>query len=305
LGRHRIENEKNKEPSKIMVEKYEKMLRVSKNSLCPVCGKPDWCLVAEDDSAAICQRIQESSVKQCGDAGWLHVLSYRHNRPLRHKHCANRRLSLATALSKQHLMDFVNLSQQYQRWLTADKLGSLSASLGVSTTSLKRLCTGWDGEAYTFPMSDTEGQIIGIRRRFPDGRKLSVAGCKNGLFIPIDLLGSEPLLITEGPTDCASALDLGFEAIARPNCNSKVAMTVKYSKGRSVVVISDGDTAGRNGTDRLINGLILHCFSVKVIYPPSGIKDLRQWLWAGLNVETFKGIIEKTKAIEIKISMEV
>lgn len=48
------------------------MQRVSRQNPCPVCGKPDWCLVAKDGSAAICSRIQEGSIKRCGDAGWLH-----------------------------------------------------------------------------------------------------------------------------------------------------------------------------------------------------------------------------------------
>ena len=49
----------------------ENMIRVSKQRPCPVCGKPDWCLIARDGSAAICARIAEGSVKQCGEAGWF------------------------------------------------------------------------------------------------------------------------------------------------------------------------------------------------------------------------------------------
>lgn len=52
----------------------DKMCRVSRQNPCPICGKPDWCLVAPDGSAAICQRVTEGAVKKCGEAGWLHVL---------------------------------------------------------------------------------------------------------------------------------------------------------------------------------------------------------------------------------------
>ena len=55
----------------------EKMPRVSKSNLCPICDKPDWCLAASDGSAAICARIDEGSVKKCGDAGYLHILTDR------------------------------------------------------------------------------------------------------------------------------------------------------------------------------------------------------------------------------------
>src|SRR5262245_13732908 len=46
--------------------------RVSKVRPCPICKKPDWCLIAADESAAICPRIR--SHRQIGEAGWLHRL---------------------------------------------------------------------------------------------------------------------------------------------------------------------------------------------------------------------------------------
>ena len=46
--------------------------RVTKSCRCPVCGRPDWCLIAADGTAAICARVQ--SGKRCGEAGWLHRL---------------------------------------------------------------------------------------------------------------------------------------------------------------------------------------------------------------------------------------
>jgi len=44
---------------------------------CPICGKPDWCMVSsdnpEDPSAVLCSRIEEGSVKSIGSAGYLHL----------------------------------------------------------------------------------------------------------------------------------------------------------------------------------------------------------------------------------------
>ena len=48
------------------------MDRVSASNPCPICKKPDWCLIAPDRSVCICQRIE--SGKKCKDAGWLHKL---------------------------------------------------------------------------------------------------------------------------------------------------------------------------------------------------------------------------------------
>lgn len=44
---------------------------------CPICGKPDWCLVSIDDpndpSAVMCGRVSEGSVKEVEDSGYLHI----------------------------------------------------------------------------------------------------------------------------------------------------------------------------------------------------------------------------------------
>jgi len=51
-----------------------KWVRVTKHNRCPICGKPDWCLISEDGRFAICARIQ--SDKPAGDkgAGWVHTV---------------------------------------------------------------------------------------------------------------------------------------------------------------------------------------------------------------------------------------
>lgn len=274
----------------------EKMQRVSKKTPCPVCGKSDWCLYAEDGSAAICERIQEGSKKRCGDAGWLHVLSNRHNR-----HNGHRRIRL-TLPSGEKSRDFGEISRQYQQQLSDKKLNWLSMKLGTSSKSLKRLRVGWDGTAYTFPMSNAENQIIGIRRRFPDGLKVSLTGSKNGVFIPTDLPTDDPLFICEGPTDTAAALDLGFDAIGRPNCNSKVEMTAEIVKRRDVIIIGDNDDGGRTGVERLSDTLVLYCKDVRIVYPPEGIKDLKDWLSIGLTAEKLRDVIGNTEPVGIRIS---
>lgn len=48
-------------------------LRVTYSNPCPICGKPDWCLVSSDGNKAICQRIESN--RPWGNAGYLHVLN--------------------------------------------------------------------------------------------------------------------------------------------------------------------------------------------------------------------------------------
>lgn len=47
-------------------------LRVTKDNPCPICGKPDWCMVSADGKAAICPRVE--SPQNLGEAGYLHKL---------------------------------------------------------------------------------------------------------------------------------------------------------------------------------------------------------------------------------------
>jgi hypothetical protein len=204
----------------------DKMERVTRSRPCPIRGKSDWCLVASDGSTAICARIADGSVKKCSDAGYLHILEDRHNGHNRHRCGAKWRHSLTVKHSQENrTRDFDRMSARHQSQLTDARLHALAGSLGVSAGSLQRLRTGWDGRAYAFPMSDASGRVVGIRRRFVNGGKASVKGSRTGLSIPLDLTGVGPLLLCEGPTDTGAALDLGFDALGRPSCNSLVEMT--------------------------------------------------------------------------------
>ena len=253
------------------------MLRVNKTHLCPVCQRPDWCLYSEDGSAAICARVSEGSKKRVGDAGYLHVLRTDDRRPK-----AVRRIRRVDGKRKE-LPDFESLTRQYQARISQRQVRWLGASLGVSAGSLKRLGTGFDGRAFTFPMCDEKMRIIGIRRRFGDGHKKAVTGSTNGLFIPSGLSTDRPLFICEGPTDCAAALDLGFQAIGRPNCDSKIEMTARFARGRRVMIICDNDGPGREGAKKLAEELIGHCPQVKIMCPPCAGMDLRQWKQRGFD----------------------
>ncbi|KKN45294.1 hypothetical protein LCGC14_0684470 [marine sediment metagenome] len=46
--------------------------------ICPICGKPDWCMVSSDDpenpSAVLCSRIKSNPIREISGSGWLHIL---------------------------------------------------------------------------------------------------------------------------------------------------------------------------------------------------------------------------------------
>ena len=235
--------------------------------------------------------------KRCGDAGWLHILIKRGANSQRLNKYSGR-ISIDFGKEK----DFSGLAGLYKQQLTENRLKQVSSQLNISAESLTKLNIGWDGKAYTFPMSNAKGKIIGIRRRFGNGSKVSVKGSKTGLFIPTDLSPKALCLICEGTTDTAAALDLGFAAIGRPNCNCLIKMTGSAIKDyEEIVIVADNDTAGRTGAEKLADYLAVRCQKVKIICPPEGIKDLRQWLSKGLTKTYLKQIIEKTKTATVQI----
>ena len=250
------------------------MLRVSKSHPCAICQKPDWCMYSEDGQVAVCARISEGAKKKCGDAGWLHILvpgTKPTGKPIKR-------------YVPEPVKDFTAEAVSYQAAISDKQIEELALSLDVSIDSLERLCVGWDGESWTFPMRNENLKIIGIRRRFPNGKKLSVKCSSNALFVPDGLSNVGDLIITEGESDCAAALDLNFDAIGRPNCNSRIDMTCKFARGRKVTIIADRDRAGVKGAKKLARKLIKHCPEVMIIVPPLGIKDLREWVKKGFNV---------------------
>ena len=74
---------------------------------------------------------------------------------------------------------------------------------------------------------------------------------------------------------------MGFEAIGRPNYDSKIEMTVRFAHGHRVVIICDNDVPGREGAKKLADELIGHCTQVKIRCPPYAGMDLREWKLTG------------------------
>lgn len=270
-------------------------VRVSKRRPCPVCVRPDWCLLSRDGSAAICARTAEGAVRHIGEAGWLHRLGESRWTPPAVR-------SRTIEISKP--ADLSALAEQYSAAVPATGLQILANGLGVTTGSLVRLRTGHDGEAWTFPMVDATGRVIGIRRRLPSGRKLSVKGGHDGVFIPDDLGTPDPLLISEGPTDTAALLDLGFPAIGRPSCSGgtrHIIALVREAAPGTVVIVADPDEPGQRGADRLASAVRIYCRDVRIITPPAPHKDARAWKQAGATREKVEEAIQAAPARRLPV----
>ena len=160
--------------------------RVSKRRPCPVCGKPNWCVYAGPDDSpttAICARTE--SPRRAGEGGWLHVL--RDDGPTWAPWQRTIRVAVRMMSKPSNgKPDVAKLATDFRAAVRPEALGKLAVALGVSVESLTRLGIGWSAQrrAWTFPMRDAGGNVLVIRLRLPNGKKLSVRGGKEGLFVP-------------------------------------------------------------------------------------------------------------------------
>lgn len=263
----------------------DQWIRVSSRGVhCPICShlhsNQSWCLVKRDGTAAICPRVAEGSVRDLGEAGYLHELGS----PIE---LAPHALNPRRRPGSQAWLDPRTSSMQYQGKVEEDVLAAFAEHLGVTPASLKRLGIGWSDrhQAWTFPMSNGQGRVIGIRLRSPDGDKWCIRGSRQGLFIPRDLNGEGELMICEGPTDLAYLLDIGYDAIGRPSNTGGVNHLIEYlsTHRRDVVICRDADPRGsradqttRLGVSKLGSRVAKLGLSIKVIAPIKG-KDIRAW----------------------------
>ena len=166
----------------------------------------------------------------------------------------------------------------------------LGLQLGLSFNSLERLMVGWlpRYSAWTFPMWDGNDRMIGIRLRGLNGNKWCVPGSNNGIFWPMEVdRGAESdLYICEGPTDCAALLDLGFDAIGRPNALGGVKYLTDFVRGarRRVIVVADNDGergVGMEGAHKLAIAIKPLTTRVRILRTPGGYKDIRGWYNGG------------------------
>lgn len=273
-------------------------IRVSPSTSCPICGKPDWCLLARDQSAAICARIESS--KRCGAAGYLHRLDDRLAAPIR--------LNVRAIEVASVMRDWASLVGQCQAAINGDDVASLARELGVDHRALLRLGVGRFGRLWAFPHEDGTGRISGVHLRTPDGRKPYVRGSRPGIATPLDLGECAPLLVTEGESDCAAALSLGFDAVARPGCGSSLTALLTFFRKRqppAAVIIGDNDESGVRGAHDLATSLGLICRSVRIIFPPPYVKDLRAWVRAGANAADVRDAIAGASPISPQLHVRV
>mgnify|MGYP003628276526 CR=1 FL=1 len=197
--------------------------------------------------------------------------------------------------------DFRSACQWLANWLEPPWWLRLETSLGLPASALVSLRVGWsaDDKATTWPMMDHDGNVVGIRLRcMKTGRKWSVKGGTSGVFLPVGLpKETKRLFIAEGPTDTAAMLSIGFNCIGRPSCNGAVRTTAKLveqMRPNECVIVADNDShrAGERGAKSLATALIVVCPRVRIIFPPTGLNDARDWVASGATANDVLSLVQ-------------
>ncbi len=233
-----------------------------------------------------------------------------------HGRCKLARRTLRVVFRKpERQRDYGSLAVSFHRDLRSGRLGvpSLEAfaqSLGVSSDSLDRLGVGWcvECQAYSFPMTNADGSVLGIRLRTLSGRKFCIPGSTIGLFIPRNLQPTDDPLICEGESDTAAMLDLGFSVVGRPGCSHGTALLVelvKLNKPSSVTIVADAGEHGQHGAAALASTLAAQVSTVKVISPPPGIGDAREWKMRGATRHDILTAIKAAPSVTLRITTMV
>lgn len=269
--------------------------------------------------------------------------------------------------------DFADQHETYRGNALPGMVDVLAGDLGVSRDALCRLGIGWKipDSCWTFPERDADGNIIGILRRFLNGKKYCQSGSKRGLIyepLPVKTgydpnrqqwrrateadpcpicgkpdwcgfdaaseprfvrcmrvsegsvhedrsggfihelvegsfrplrskdsplpLSEYPVVVVEGPTDVAAALDLGLVAVGRSSAEN-VNYLAQILSGRDIIIIGENDAgAGVQGMKKAFEVLVDVAASSVKLLPPEGIKDLRVWVNRGLTREALLHAVE-------------
>jgi len=262
---------------------------------CPICQKPDWCGMAEDGTVVICMRVQ--SQKPTRNGGWLHRLDTQTpTRTLRLPPPPRTRPANINAEALVNAWERATENKDRQR---------LSGLLGIGIPTLVHLRASWADSyaAWAFPMRNHTGKTVGIRLRAEDGRKWAVTGSRAGLFYSDDWVYCKRVLICEGPTDTAAAMEIGFGAIGRPSCRGQEDMLRELLAGYrgDVVIMQDRDSAkhrpdgskffpGQEGAALLASRLKR---PLRIITPPGN--DLRGWVCRGGTATQLGALIDNAR----------
>lgn len=273
-----------------MMEK-RRWLRVSKEEPCRICEHLDWCSFTLDPTAGSCCMRSTEGGTLMKNGGFFYQFAADKPLPPQPR----------PAKEKPPAPDFGEMMRKWARTISP-MFSDQCAKMGVSDKAMQWLGATWaeDRKAMAFPMYDATchngSKPTGIRLRTPDGKKFAVTGSTSGIFYPYGacqhLSPLDRLYICEGPTDTATALEMGCFAIGRAACRGGegfVLSVLEQLNPADVVIVTDNDSPGVGGAKDLMRHIQL---PKRMLTTPS--KDLRAFRQSGGTKQLLEEILKDT-----------
>lgn len=172
--------------------------------------------------------------------------------------------------SEERIEDFVD-----RLLATRDRLRVMREKRGLKRDTIERFQIGWDGERYTIPVRNEEGQLVNVRRYNPSAKeakdKMKSWATGTGsrrLFLP-DILSEETVVITEGEMDAIIGRQYNLPTLS--HTAGAGAWDDRWNdsfEGKVVYIVYDCDDAGRRGARRVARALELFARQVSIIDLP-------------------------------------
>jgi hypothetical protein len=183
---------------------------------------------------------------------------------------------------------------------SSSALSDLITTRGLNKTTIANHSIGWDGQRYTIPVFDADGELLNVRRyklhaaRSQD-KMLNIAGHGSAQIYCIDLLlNSDTVVLTEGEMDCLLLNQFGIPAIThtagaktfRPQWGPLFA-------GKVVYICYDNDEAGHIGASKARDIISAFAEVVYLVKIPIEGADITNYLHdEGHTVEEFRELME-------------
>jgi hypothetical protein len=187
-----------------------------------------------------------------------------HRSPNRQRISQRKPVSLAFA-PKLHAADRLAIDERdVQLWAEMlDDNGRLIRQLALKrawgTRVMRDLNIGFDGARITIPIRNRHGDLRGVLRYDPFGRRdpkmLAVPGTRLGLIPQPALETSDRIVLVEGPPDMVAARSSGLPAIAIPGTAAWRPSWGHLLTGRHVTVVMDCDAPGRRAAGEIAKSL--------------------------------------------------
>lgn len=184
-------------------------------------------------------------------------------------------------------IDWQTEAERYAKHLSQGDRFLLAEKLGIPCTVPRCLpLLGWDRRrnVWTIPEIDADDRVIGIATRLPSGKGPVLAGGRRGLVVPNGWghWGS-PYLVAEGASDTLAAHAANLSCIGRSSAAANADLIAEFfgrhlKPGEEVVILGDGDDAGRDGARRVAGKVAAKLANpVHWATTPDEL-DLRDWL---------------------------